>query len=217
MSEGPPTQPPHDAAAAQPAPPVVDLVQQHGTYELFTSNPRDMVGHVAYAMYKRDKLAFCHKTKTDAGRDPTAQEIDAYIRSAHIRVTAYRNEATTILGIFAREVMAGQYAESINKINLEHAGKLKEQESESDKKLRAEQLRLEALLAKQKSFGSAVFENVVGGIATTILTAFTILVLILVRTDGIDLLARQLGFQRTPDTINSLEQKSATDEADEPE
>jgi len=68
-----------------------------------------MVGHVAYALYKRDKLSFIQAIRDEKGRAPTEEELWAFIVSSNLglRIDAYRSEAEQALQVLSGEVLQG--------------------------------------------------------------------------------------------------------------
>lgn len=72
----------------------------HRTYSALVPNERDLVGHVAYALYKRDKLKFCEEFLAKHGGTPAgAAELSIFIQSANLktRLQGYRTEAEGLL------------------------------------------------------------------------------------------------------------------------
>lgn len=68
-----------------------------------------MVGHVAYALYKRDKLSFIQAIRDEKGRAPTEEEVWAFIVSSNLglRIDAYRSEAEQALQVLSGELLQG--------------------------------------------------------------------------------------------------------------
>ncbi|GAB3047176.1 hypothetical protein [Stenotrophomonas tumulicola] len=67
----------------------------HLTYAKLVNDEGDMAGHVAYALYKRDKLKFIEAFRLEKGRHPSSVELEAFVVTANLalRVSAYRSEA----------------------------------------------------------------------------------------------------------------------------
>lgn len=80
----------------------------HRTYSSLVLSDIDLVGHVAYALYKRDKLKFCEEARSRTGVDPTAVELDVFIRACNIdtRLLSFRSEAERLLAVFAEFQLA---------------------------------------------------------------------------------------------------------------
>ena len=77
------------------------------TFARLVNDEGDMAGHVAYALYTRDKLTFIETFRLDKGRLPRDDELDAFIVTANLdlRVSAYRSEAERSLEVFVQEVL----------------------------------------------------------------------------------------------------------------
>lgn len=67
-----------------------------------------MIGHVAYALYKREKLAYCEAILSAQGRVATDQEIEAFLQASRLdlRIEAYRTDAEVLLQKFAEAMLA---------------------------------------------------------------------------------------------------------------
>lgn len=109
------------AAGATGAPP-----SQHGTFKALVKDDTDLVGHVAYALYKRDKLKFCEAEAVRTGSRATGEVIDAFIRSSNIdtRVSAYRAEAEELLEQMTKYVLHDAIEENRREFNDQLAAKL---------------------------------------------------------------------------------------------
>lgn len=68
----------------------------------------DLVGHVAYALYKRDKLKFCDDIVADTGCAPDADALEAFIRTCNLetRIVGYRVEAERLPEAFTEFQLA---------------------------------------------------------------------------------------------------------------
>lgn len=90
-----------------------------------------MVGHVAYALYKRDKLHFCEAIKAKEGREPLNQELVVFIQSSNLpkRIEAYRDEAEFLLEGFAEVALELTIADIEKSKNDELVRKLSEAKS----------------------------------------------------------------------------------------
>ena len=99
----------------------------HSTYSALVQSDVDMTGHVAYALYKRDKLKFCESFAASRQRAPSADELQVFIDSANLstRISAYRTEAEAALQDFAQEVLEVQLDEQEAAFNARLAGELR--------------------------------------------------------------------------------------------
>jgi hypothetical protein len=71
----------------------------HSTFSALVQADEDLVGHVAYALYKRDKLKFCDAVRSTSSRDPTEAEVSAFILSCNLDTVlqGYRSQAEILL------------------------------------------------------------------------------------------------------------------------
>jgi hypothetical protein len=134
-----------------------------------------MTGHVAYALYKRDKLKFCESFAVKNGRAPTESEIQVFIASANLatRIDAYRTEAEVALQGFAQEVL----------------------EVEIESQNAAFNARLVDELKKSRSFARAVGENLVANLLAIAVGALLVLILYGARIGFVPLLGEVFGYE----------------------
>ncbi|MEI6317440.1 MAG: hypothetical protein WCS09_02920 [Pseudomonadota bacterium] len=85
--------------ATPPAVPAADRVQ-HSTYSLLVEDDDDLIGHVAYALYKREKLKFCEAYVRKHNREPDVAALQTFIDGCNLdtRLRSYRSEAELLLG-----------------------------------------------------------------------------------------------------------------------
>jgi hypothetical protein len=100
-----PTDEPH-SAANPPAP-------GHTVYTSVVEGDQDLVGLVAYSLYKRDKLAFMAMQLEQLDRSATQEEVIAFARGACLPgpVAAYRQSATYLMQQMYDDLLAVQVAE----------------------------------------------------------------------------------------------------------
>ena len=75
-------------------------------YEELVRYDGDMVGRIAYSLYKREKIAFIEQyKKANDGRDPSTKDFDNFHATCHNpeRIRMYRNEALAMLQDFMGE------------------------------------------------------------------------------------------------------------------
>lgn len=75
-------------------------------YEELVRYDGDMVGRIAYSLYKREKIAFIEQyKKANEGRDPSTKDFDNFHATCHNpeRIRMYRNEALAMLQDFMGE------------------------------------------------------------------------------------------------------------------
>jgi len=139
----------------------------------------DLVGHVAYALYKRDKLKFCNALRAKHSRDPSKTEIDTFINAAGLdtRIQAYRNEAESLLEQFAEIVLA-------------------DVEVKFD---RSRDKEIKDRLTQRESFGRAVVTNLVANVAGVILLFLLFVFAFADRIDFGEVIADMAGYEKRDD------------------
>jgi hypothetical protein len=139
--------------------PLVERRKQHRTYTAYVSHGGDVIGLVAYALYKKDKIAFCTEVERMQGRPPTADELSAFIRSVNMpqHIEMARTRAEGILESITEQVLA---------VSIEDL------QSEYDKKLIE---RLEKARNPVTAFISDVFSNLAASVILLIVTGAILL------------------------------------------
>lgn len=143
----------------------------HSTYSTIVRGDSDLVGHVAYALYKRDKLKFCDSFLTKHGRVPRADEVEIFIQTANLdtRIDGYRSQAELLL-------------EAMTEYQLEDAIAQIEEDS------RAELVRK---LSESKSWGRSIAEALVGSIVVAVVWGALVLILYTNKV-GLDRVAKDI-------------------------
>jgi hypothetical protein len=141
--------PPATAGAAPPP--------AHKTYSSLVQAEDDLIGHVAYALYKRDKLAFVDSIKGNLNRPPDEAELAIFIVGCNLpaRLQAYRAQAELLL-------------ERMTEFQLE--GAIQEVQ-------RLEREEYVAKLEKGKSWMRVIAEALVGSVVVAVVWAALVLVL----------------------------------------
>jgi hypothetical protein len=118
----------------------------------------DIQGHIAYAIYKFDKISYLDKFKKDKGREPTENEIEAFNSSCctEARIEEYRQHADSILHDFTNNVLA----DATSQIEADYQNK---QEEHLRKVIRETQPSLKA------QYFHGVIQSVLGAIALALL------------------------------------------------
>jgi hypothetical protein len=114
--------PAHTAAPLTPVPP-----GGHTVYTSIVKHDEDLVGLIAYSLYKQDKLAFREKQRADIGRDATPEELMAFARGVCLpgQVAAYRQRATIILQQMYDDLLGVQTEEIEGKYKAQYIEELK--------------------------------------------------------------------------------------------
>ncbi len=68
-------------------------------YEKLVTDADDLVGLIAYGIYKRHKIEFINKIKTEKGQEPTAEECETFFLTSttETQLDSYKSQAETIL------------------------------------------------------------------------------------------------------------------------
>lgn len=154
----------------------------HAAYSTIVEGDTDLVGLVAYSLYKRDKLAYLARHEDDVGRPPTNDEVMAFCRTSTLPgpVSAYRAKATYLLSEMYDELLEGQVAEI-------------------DEKYKAEML---AELKKAHPFWQGVLQHAAAGLVVWAIVGLTILVLY----------GQQLGWRQLATNLLGLDKKPAVEQ-----
>lgn len=85
----------------------------HKAYTTLVQGENDLVGLIAYSLYKSDKLDFVAKHHADTGSAPTSAEVLVFCRSATLAgpVSAYRAKATYLLQEMYDDLLEDKVAE----------------------------------------------------------------------------------------------------------
>lgn len=149
----------------------------HTTYSTLVEDPYDLVGLIAYSLYKREKLDFLETRQAKHGSVPTPDELLVFYQLVNMpgQVEALRTRSATLL-------------EQVTEVVLEEAVQQMEQDY---------QVKLMAELKKPKSFSRAVTENVVANIVAAGLVTLAVVLFYLSRVDAIQIVGRALGYEIT--------------------
>lgn len=160
------------------APPATATNRGHNTYQSLVRDDEDLIGLVAYSLYKRDKLHFVEHYRHTEGRDPTDIEVCAFITGAKLNtsIESYRTDAEVLLEIFSENIL----------------GTVKDRLDEQYS------MRLTDELKAGKSFWRAVGENIVANFASIILTAGLILVVAMNKKDPVQVIGDALNYEIKP-------------------
>lgn len=131
-------------------------------YEELVRYDGDMVGRIAYSLYKREKIAFIEQyKKANNGKEPSIKDFDSFHQNCHNpeRVKMYRKEALAMLQDFVGE----SFEESSKQILADFA---KSQDEHLEKTIKH-------LLPKEQKmryvYFHGIMQSVIGSIALPIL------------------------------------------------
>lgn len=121
----------------------------HKTYSALVKDEEDLIGYIAYALYKREKLKFCEKCRQDSGTEPSKEEVATFVGIANldIRRSAYRDQAAALLESFA-EIQLNDTVDGI---------------------VRGYEQKLAAELQKSKSWSRFIGESLLSSFLSTVL------------------------------------------------
>jgi hypothetical protein len=97
-------------------------------YSKIVEDENDFVGHVAYSLYKKDKVEFIEKFKEENQKDPTEEDLGKYhstTSSANL-ISAYRIKAESLLEEFMNNTLEIAISESTENIKKSQEEILKE-------------------------------------------------------------------------------------------
>lgn len=108
---------------------------KHNSYSLFVQKENDLVGHIAYALYKREKLQFIENILKEKGRSPNEDEFAAFftLTSFATRIDALRTQSEQMLEAFAEQMIEEIYEKQV----AEFDGRLLAELTRRDSFLRA--------------------------------------------------------------------------------
>ena len=129
----------------------------HGIFSALVQDDSDLVGHVAYALYKREKLKFCEAESKRTGNAVTQQSIDAFILSCNLdtRIASYRSEAERLLEQMTEYVLADAI----------------EQVKDEQREIFVRKL------AEGKSWTRSIAENFIGSVVVALVWALVVVVI----------------------------------------
>lgn len=82
----------------------------HRIYGELVESEKDLIGLLAYGLYKRHKIDFLQSFETDKGRKPTDDGLRPFILAASVdnQLTRYRDDAARLLDEFSEELLTQQ-------------------------------------------------------------------------------------------------------------
>lgn len=150
----------------------------HKTYSSIVEGPHDLVGLIAYSLYKREKLDFVEAHQSAQGCKPTTEELKVFYQVVNMpgQIEALRTRSATLL-------------EQVTEVVLEEA--VQEMQKDFQAKLTSE-------LKTPKNFWRAVGENVVANLVSAGLVTLAIVLFYLSQVDVVPTVGKALGYEVTP-------------------
>lgn len=138
-------------------------------FSALVKDERDILGALAYVLYKQDKRAYAARLASELGRRPEHSELDGFMRMLELPdgTGRYRQRAEALLNDFLDEAVLAHLQEYRQRVR-------------DDEIIRALQAEVGSL---RTSFASRVKENVVAGMVTTLMMLGVVL-LALIYADG---------------------------------
>ena len=138
-------------------------------YSRLVKDKSDMIGHIAYSLYKQEKVSWIegHKQGND-GKEPTEEEFKSFHEAccSEQRINNYRAMATSILQEFmggSTDMMAEQVAREVSDKVTQHINN-----------------NIANRIPKTESLGSRYFHGIAQSILAAVILAFVIWFLIVV-------------------------------------
>ncbi|MCP3892037.1 MAG: hypothetical protein GY702_24680 [Desulfobulbaceae bacterium] len=149
----------------------------------------DLVGHVAYSIYKSKKVAFIQDFLDKKGTEAVENDLDLFHQTSLQHLDSYRLEAQKILHTYTQTTLS-EYASSIEKQSADKVAAARK--GYTDK--------LKTTIERFKpSFLSGVFQSLIGSIAFTFFLGFLLIVAFgaIHGTDGLLNLFKEIFFNAT--------------------
>lgn len=131
-------------------------------YNKIVHDEADIIGHIAYSMYKDEKIRFIEDFKNKHSVDDLSEDDIRYfndINSSDTSIKRYRDSASLILQSFLDNSVSEAIDTAEKDMNQEHLNALKE------------------IIKPVTSFWKGVFQSIVGAFAFTLILCFIIFLL----------------------------------------
>ena len=137
-------------------------------YKKLTQGPDDVVGALAYALYKEEKIAYVQQFKTDRGSDPEDADLQEFHRMTNVpqRIDAYKQQAERLLQEFLDDALVLVLQERTLQMQQEFIG---QQVTAITTQIDSKSGELYQAIAHKNRFWSGVLQNVVAGLVTTLM------------------------------------------------
>lgn len=126
-------------------------------YKKLVTSPSDVVGAIAYSLYKSEKVQYIEAHTQSTGTPPSDKELEGFHRTSNLdlRVVAYRRSAEDLLNEFIDDVLAASLIEQQQKLKEDAVLQLIEQRT-------------------KPKLMVGIFQNVIAGAITSLLTGAVI-------------------------------------------
>lgn len=200
----PPSAPPVPPATSGSPPPGGGSAYNH-IYSQLVQAPNDMVGIVAYARYKQQKIEWIHDFQAQHGRDPTDAELVYFhqVTNTPTQMQGYRLQAKEIIDQFferslkqatleIEDTYQAQLDEEIQKIEARHAAGSRQVLSDYKQALLTE------IPKAMPGFFSGLLQNILANLAVIFLGALMLLIMWSNRFGLLETFAEIAGYKLTP-------------------
>lgn len=138
-------------------------------YKKLVQSPNDVVGALAYALYKEEKIAYLTAFRDEKKIDPIDAELAEFHRITNVpqRIESYRQQAEGLLQEFLDDVLAAQLLAKEEQLKSELIAR---QIEGLAKDVVARTQSIEEAVKTKQSFWPGVRQNIVAGFATTLIT-----------------------------------------------
>lgn len=152
-------------------------MERFPTYGNLVQNDNDLIGLIAYSLYKQDKLAFVAEHKKATTAEPNDGQMETFCRSSNLpnRIQAYRDAAAKTLETLNDQVLK----EAVEGVEADYKEELQEQ--------------LEKL--KKPTLGEEVLAHVLAGMIVWVLIAFLIFCALVARNGFGDTVRGLTGYE----------------------
>lgn len=135
-------------------------------YSKLVESEYDILGHIAYAVYKQQKISHIEEFKKDNNRQPTDQELIQFNKfsSSHVSIEGYRIKAERILQSFTDNVLE----DTIIEVEIE----CKKSQAEILKEI----IKPISPPTKSRLFWNGVLQSIVGAFMFSILIAAFVII-----------------------------------------
>lgn len=137
-------------------------------YKKLAQGPDDVVGALAYALYKEEKLAYVKDFEESRGSAPADADLQEFHRMTNMpqRIDAYKQQAERLLQEFLEDALVIVLQEREKQMHQEFvANKLESVEARIDLQAKS----VHEALAQKNRFWSGVLQNVLAGLVTTLI------------------------------------------------
>ncbi|MBX9835203.1 MAG: hypothetical protein K2X65_03415 [Burkholderiaceae bacterium] len=137
-------------------------------YKKLVQGPDDVVGALAYALYKEEKIAYVIEFQADRQRAPEDADLQEFHRMTNVpqRIEAYKQQAERLLQEFLDDALVLVLQERTLQMHQEF---MAQQVSAISTQIESKSQELHQAITHENRFWSGVQQNVVAGVVTTLM------------------------------------------------